>query len=502
MAPLAVPMEPLRDRDPRELGGFRMLGRLGYGGMGVAYLAQGSGDWAVVKVVRSDLSDSSTFRARLLRELEAMRRAEGPYTAALLASDVDADPAWFAMEYIPGSNLGRHVVDTGPLPAADLQAFAASLALALAHVHAAGVVHRDLKPSNIMMSPTGPRLIDFGIAGMEEGTNLTRAGSVVGSAGWLAPEQVTGDPISFATDIHAWGLCVLFAATSSPPFGADTSTAAMYRVLEATPEIPPEIPQPLRDLLTGAVAKDPAYRPPLDRLTTALATGSTGGWIPHHTTSSPPARTAPETRPVTPRTTDQGRSNWIKPAALAFGSAIAIAFVAAAAFGGTNGENGDSSRTPAPAQGASAGDSTKVTAFPSPTTATSPTSDPAPATSYAVKIEYAGSSIPDATFANTLEWTVDICSPDAALLTKSAASSVRLYTSQGGSWKRVAATATTIKGGRCGANEVNITIPHTESIPQESVPDWSTCQKFRVVLPETTSYRKSNVDLCVRTRAT
>jgi serine/threonine protein kinase len=492
----AVPLEPLRERDPRELGGFRMLGRLGFGGMGVAYLAESAGKWAVVKVVRSDLADSSTFRARLLRELEAMRRTEGPHTASLLASDLDSDPAWFAMEFIPGANLTRFVADAGPLPGDDLEGFARGLAEALAHVHAAGIIHRDLKPSNVMMSPTGPRLIDFGIAGLDEGTNLTKTGSVVGSTGWLAPEQVTGDPIGPAADIHAWALCVLFAATGTPPFGGDTSTAAMYRVLEVTPEVPHSISQPLRDLLVGAVAKDPAYRPTIDQVTTALATGSTAGWAPPLAPMTR-SRTGPTPSTITPGESARPRT-WVLPVAIAGGGLLALALILAAALGSTGqGDTAGSVATPTTAE-------LPATGIAEPSDSVSPTV-PAPAStpppSYAVKIEYAGDGIPDAEFPDGLAWVFDVCSPDTALLAPSTANEVRLYASQGGSWQPVAAEADAAEGGRCSSDQVNLTIPHTEDEPAEPSEAWSKCRRYRVVIPETENYRKSNVDFCVRTRA-
>lgn len=490
-APPPVPLEPMRERDPRALGDFQMLGRLGYGGMGVAYLAQGPQAWAVVKVVRSDLGDSSTFRARLARELEAMRRAEGPYTAALLDAELDGDPAWFAMEYIPGVNLSRRVADEGRMSAEGLTAFAAGLAEALAHVHAAGIVHRDLKPSNVMMSPTGPRLIDFGIAGIEEGTHLTTTGSVVGSTGWLAPEQVTGDPVTPATDVHAWALCVLFAATGEPPFGADSATASLYRVLEVAPSVPDWIPQPLRDLLVGALAKEPAYRPTLDQVSTALATGSTTGWtpVPSIARSQPAGSSA--------AATGSGRPRWLIPAAIGGGAMGVTALVLIAALGGS-GDGGQASGASSPSVLPSAMPSAAVSSSPS-----APNPTPTPTPTYAVKVEYQGDAIPDEEFSGTLDWTFDVCSPDASLLAAQSAAGVRLYAREGGKWTRMPGEATAVKGGgRCDDNQVNLVVPHREDVPAEVGDQWSSCRKYRVVIPETARFRKSYVDMCVRTRAT
>lgn len=261
----AVPLEPLLERDPRELGPFRLLGRLGSGGMGVAYLADGLGQWAVVKVVRSELADDPAFRARLTRELAAIDRLEGQ-TARVLQSSLDGPTPWFAMEFLAGRTLDHRVRDRGPISGTELVDLARALAEVVSGVHAAGIVHRDIKPSNVMISPDGVRLIDFGIAEMEDGTQLTRTGSVMGSMGWLAPEQVRGDATGPATDVHAWALCVVFAATGQAPFGNDTSVASMYRVLESAPEVPTSITEPLNGLLARALTKDPSSRPTLDEV--------------------------------------------------------------------------------------------------------------------------------------------------------------------------------------------------------------------------------------------
>jgi len=500
----------MRERDPRELGVFRMLGRLGYGGMGVAYLARGEDQWAVVKVVRSDLGDSSTFRARLARELEAMRRAEGPYTATLLDSDLDGDPAWFAMEFIPGTNLTRRISDAGPLSAAELTDFAAGLAQALDHVHGVGIVHRDLKPSNVMMSPTGPRLIDFGIAGIEEGTHLTSTGSVVGSTGWLAPEQVTGDPVTAATDVHAWALCVLFAATGTPPFGADSATASLYRVLEVAPAVPDSIPEPLRGLLAGALAKDPAYRPTLDQVVTALATGTHAGWTPPPVAPGPLAG-APAVATGQAGPTATGRPAWLVPAAVGGGVLAAVILVLVAALGGSGqaepnaaGDAGPvASALPAASDTSGPGASGSSASGPSSSDSgqAAPEPTPSPTPIYAVKVQYAGDAIPDAEFPGTLNWTFDVCSPDRALLNQTTADGVRLYASEAGSWKRIAVQVQAIRGGRCDPDQVNLIIPYTEEPPAQPTSTWSACRKYRVVIPETSNYQRSNVDMCVRTRA-
>jgi len=310
-----VPLEPLAEDDPSQLGDYRLLGRLGSGGMGVAYLASDSTrNWIVVKTIWPHLAADRAFRARLVRELQVMRTVSGTTTAALLNADTETKTPWFAMEFIPGMTLARTVEDSGPLPSGEIGTFARDLLNVLQSVHTAGVTHRDLKPANIMLSPNGPRLIDFGIADLEGGTQLTGAGAVLGSTGWLAPEQVRGDDATTATDVHAWALCVMYAATGVPPFGADTSAAAIYRVLETTPDVPASIREPLHGVLVQALAKDPAQRPTLQRITAALAEPTPTPQLQQTPQLAPQPKPTPavSTGPVVPVT--DSRNAAIRPA--------------------------------------------------------------------------------------------------------------------------------------------------------------------------------------------
>lgn len=488
-----VPMEPLRDRDPRELGGFRMLGRLGYGGMGVAYLAEKAGSWGVVKVIRSDLADSPTFRARLQRELEAMDRARGPFTAEVLASDLTSDPAWFAMEFIPGANLARFIAENGVMSSAELRAFALDLARAMSHVHARGIIHRDIKPSNVMMSPSGPKLIDFGVAGIDEGTNLTKTGSVVGSTGWLAPEQITGDSITTASDVHAWALSVLFASTGIPPFGNDTSATAMYRVLEKTPDIPASIGQPLRDLLAAAVKKEPSYRPTLDQITASLEAGTTEQWTPE-------PDVAEFREPVAAA---QRRPGWVIPVGIgATITVVALVLILIAAFGTTSDSEAPTAATTPEMSSTPSNPDPSQPDIASEPDGVSPTEPPANVAvpQYAVRVDYEPGGIPDADFTDTLAWNIDICSSDTELLRPKARQQIRLQVRDQGSWNSVNSQASTAQGGRCGTDQVNITMPFVEPEPSNTTSNWSPCRDYRVRIPETDSFQQSNVRLCVRTR--
>lgn len=225
-------MMRLRREDPRVVGSFRIHRRLGAGGMGVVYLGSDRrGQRVALKVIRPDLAEDQEFRSRFAREVSAARRIRGGCTARLVAADLDADRPWFATQYVPGPSLHDKVAEEGPMSAADVAAVGAALAEGLVAVHEAGVVHRDLKPSNILLSPKGPRIIDFGIAWATGASTLTHVGTAVGSPGFLAPEQVRGAAVTPATDVFSLGATLAYAATSDSPFGHGSSEVMLYRVV-------------------------------------------------------------------------------------------------------------------------------------------------------------------------------------------------------------------------------------------------------------------------------
>ena len=256
-------MVDLGPTDPREVGPYLLVGRLGHGGMGVAYLGERDGQRVVLKVLGQGAPLSSEDITRWERELDAMRAAASDRTVHLLDHDFTGRPPWFAMEFVPGLTLQYQVDSIGALSPAELVPFALGLAEAVADIHAAGVVHRDLKPSNIMLSPQGPRIIDFGVAALEDATMLTRTGHIIGTVGWLAPEQITNDSYSPATDVHAWGLCVLFATTRENPYASMSSGAALYKVVHEVPAMPTSMPRRLARMVEQSLAKDPLQRPDL-----------------------------------------------------------------------------------------------------------------------------------------------------------------------------------------------------------------------------------------------
>ncbi|MGW0365967.1 serine/threonine-protein kinase [Streptomyces sp. NPDC002990] len=254
-------MMRLRREDPRVVGSFRLHRRLGAGGMGVVYLGSDRrGQRVALKVIRPDLAEDQEFRSRFAREVSAARRIRGGCTARLVAADLEAERPWFATQYVPGPSLHDKVTEEGPLTASQIAAIGAALSEGLVAVHEAGVVHRDLKPSNILLSPKGPRIIDFGIAWATGASTLTHVGTAVGSPGFLAPEQVRGAAVTPATDVFALGATLAYAATADSPFGHGSSEVMLYRVVHEEAQLH-GVPDALAPLVEACLAKDPEDRP-------------------------------------------------------------------------------------------------------------------------------------------------------------------------------------------------------------------------------------------------
>ncbi|MFF9487434.1 protein kinase [Streptomyces sp. NPDC014676] len=254
-------MMRLRREDPRVVGSFRLHRRLGAGGMGVVYLGSDKkGQRVALKVIRPDLAEDQEFRSRFAREVSAARRIRGGCTARLVAADLEADRPWFATQYVPGPSLHDKVADEGALSAADVAAVGAALSEGLVAVHEAGVVHRDLKPSNILLSPKGPRIIDFGIAWATGASTLTHVGTAVGSPGFLAPEQVRGAAVTPATDVFSLGATLAYASMGDSPFGHGSSEVMLYRVVHEEAQLH-GVPDALAPLVRACLAKDPEERP-------------------------------------------------------------------------------------------------------------------------------------------------------------------------------------------------------------------------------------------------
>jgi len=266
-----MPLEELRSGDPQQLGPYRLLGRLGGGGMGRVFLGRSPGGRLVaVKVIRVELAGSADFRERFAREVAAARKVGGSFTAPVVDASMDDPVPWLATAYVRGPSLEEAVARHGPLDAESVLALAAGLAEGLGAIHAAGVVHRDLKPSNVLLAEDGPRVIDFGISRAGEATALTRTGLVIGSPGFMSPEQAEGREVGPASDVFSLGAVLVFAATGEGPFGSGSTAAMVYRIVYGQPQtsqLPPEI----RSLAERCLAKDPQERPATGQILVELA---------------------------------------------------------------------------------------------------------------------------------------------------------------------------------------------------------------------------------------
>jgi len=274
-------IKDLRATDPELVGTYRVLGRLGAGGLGQVYLARSPSERLVaIKLIRPELAEEPGFRARFASEVAAARSVSGTFTAAVVGADADAELPWMATEYVPGPSLADAIESAGPLPAGSLPTLAFGLAEALRDIHRAGLVHRDLKPSNVLLAADGPRVTDFAVSrALERST----AGPVAGSPGFLSPEQARGrEEIGPASDVFGLGAVLAYAATGSGPFGVGPTAALLYRVVNEDAELT-GVPAEIRPLVERCLAKDPAARPALADLVAALggeAGRPAGAWPP------------------------------------------------------------------------------------------------------------------------------------------------------------------------------------------------------------------------------
>jgi len=263
---------PLRPDDPTRIGHYRLTARLGSGGMGVVYLGVAwDGSPVAVKVLRPELAGDEEFRRRFGREVAALVRVKGTCTVRVIEADSQSATPFVVTEYAQGPSLSEHIDKHGSVSPDMLYGLATGLAEALTVIHAAGIMHRDLKPSNIILTDAGPKVIDFGIARRQDTTAVTKTGMMIGSLGFMAPEQISGHPGPEA-DIFAWGVTVAYAATGRSPFGAGNTHSILYRIMYGDPDIS-AVPDALRPLVEAALVKDPRNRPTaqqlLDRLTSA-----------------------------------------------------------------------------------------------------------------------------------------------------------------------------------------------------------------------------------------
>nr|BFE30289.1 hypothetical protein GCM10010200_025400 [Actinomadura rugatobispora] len=263
------------------MGGHRLLGRLGAGGMGRVYLGRSRGGRLVaVKLVHAELVLDPMFRRRFRREVEAARRVGGEWTAPVLDADTESDTPWVATGYVPGPTLDQTVERHGPLPTASVLALASGLAHALRAVHACGLVHRDLKPSNVLVTVDGPRVIDFGIARSVDASVVTRTGALVGTPAFMSPEQVRGEEPGPAGDVFSLGSVLAYAATGRRPFGEGLSglPALLLQVAQGRPQLG-GLSGPVRELVEACLAKEPGERPTLAAILDSLPPVP-ASWLP------------------------------------------------------------------------------------------------------------------------------------------------------------------------------------------------------------------------------
>ncbi|WP_283133885.1 PQQ-binding-like beta-propeller repeat protein [Rhizohabitans arisaemae] len=314
--------EPLQANDPQQVGRYRILARLGSGGMGVVYLGRSrTGRAVAVKVVNASLAGDPEFRLRFAREVALARTVSGFFTAGVIDADPEGPPPWLVTAYVPGLSLEEAVERHGPWPQDSVRALGAGLAEALESIHSAGVVHRDLKPANVLLAVDGPRVIDFGISVAVGGNRLTHTGVLVGTPGFMAPEQLTGDPVGPPGDVFCLGAILTYAATGAGPFGTGSAQSLWYRIVNQEPELD-ALPAGLHAIVAQCLDKRPDRRPTPEALLNEL-TGADGGtvtelfaeaaWLPEgigHAlradtakplpVTSAPASSVPDTRPPAP----------------------------------------------------------------------------------------------------------------------------------------------------------------------------------------------------------
>ncbi|WP_460366661.1 serine/threonine-protein kinase, partial [Actinocorallia lasiicapitis] len=277
------------------IGPYELVERIGRGGMGTVYLARDpQGRQVAVKVINTELADEPSFRDRFRREVTAAQKVRRFCTASVLDARLDAEPLYVVTEYVPGPDLDTQIREHGPMHGSSLEHLAVGVATALSAIHGAGIVHRDLKPQNVLLSPVGPRVIDFGIArALDTLVAATRTGAIIGTPAYMAPEVIQGQDATEAADVWAWGCVVAYAGTGTAPFAAQNVPAVMFAVVQNPPNLD-GLDEGVRKLVEAALSKDPAARPTTQQILEAL----TG-----------------QTRPEAATLAEAVQANWSPPAA-------------------------------------------------------------------------------------------------------------------------------------------------------------------------------------------
>lgn len=316
-------VDQLTQHDPRRIGPFEVLGRLGAGGMGLVYLARSaSGRRVAIKTVRTELAEDQLFRVRFTREVEAARAVSGFYTAAVVDADPRAAVPWLATAYVPAPSLEEIVNECGPMPAQAVRWLAAGVAEALQSIHGAGLVHRDLKPSNVLVVEDGPRVIDFGIASGVSNTRLTMTNVAVGTPAYMSPEQAKDSrSVTGASDVFSLGSMLVFAATGHAPFHGANPVETVFMLLREGPDLE-GLPDELRPLIESCMQMEATGRPNPADLQAQLAphlfgsgsddSGTASAWLPERAVGLIEARRGG--RPAVKPQSSGGRSGGGRPA--------------------------------------------------------------------------------------------------------------------------------------------------------------------------------------------
>ncbi|MBV2366369.1 serine/threonine-protein kinase [Streptomonospora nanhaiensis] len=272
-------MGPLEHGDPERIGRYRLIGRLGAGGMGQVFFGRSAGGRAVaVKRIHPHLATDASFRERFAREVTAARQVSGAFTAPVIDADPDGDVPWLVTSYVPSLPLDDAVRAYGGLPEHTLRVLATGLAEALTEIHRVGLIHRDLKPGNVLLAEDGPRVIDFGIARATDGTAATQ--SIIGTPGFMSPEQVQGEYLTPASDMFAFGAVLVYAAGGVGPFGEGAMPTLVMRILQHEPDLS-AVPPSLQRMVAACLAKDARNRPSPGQLLDALGDVPIGAsWLP------------------------------------------------------------------------------------------------------------------------------------------------------------------------------------------------------------------------------
>ncbi|PRX96037.1 serine/threonine-protein kinase [Allonocardiopsis opalescens] len=272
-------MGPLESGDPDRVGRYRLVARLGAGGMGQVYLGRSqAGRTVAVKRIHPHLAGDASFRERFAREVTAARQVSGAFTAPVIDADPEGAVPWLVTAYVPSAPLDTAIDGTGPLPGASLRFLAAGLAEALMEIHRVGLIHRDLKPGNVLLAEDGPRVIDFGIARAADTQTATQ--SVIGTPGFMSPEQIQGDHLTAASDMFAFGAILAYAASGTGPFGTGSVPTLMMRIINDRPDLS-AVPHDLVPLVSACMAKDPAARPGPQQVLDVLGDAEPGAsWLP------------------------------------------------------------------------------------------------------------------------------------------------------------------------------------------------------------------------------